>query len=192
MDAPVVGQAHGQLLDAAAAGAVRAEAGVPRDARHRADVDDPAVAARDHLLRHRLCDEEGAAQVGVDHKVPIVPGHVDGGLAHVAAGVVDEDVDLAVVGMRGFDHGPNAAVIADVERERQCPPPERLDFSAECVERIDVSAGDDEVGAGACERPAHVLAKPAAGAGDDGDFAGEIELGDHFLSLLWPVKMKGT
>ena len=47
-------------------------------------------------MRRAIClrDEEAAAQVGVEHQVPIVPGDVERGLAHVAAGVVDQDVDL--------------------------------------------------------------------------------------------------
>ena len=74
---PVVGQAHRQLPDAAAARAVRAEAGVAVT-----EVTDPMLMMRPRpcgiiCLRDRLGDEERAAQVGVEDQVPVVPRDVD-------------------------------------------------------------------------------------------------------------------
>ena len=65
--APVVGEAHGELADAAAAGAVGAEAGETGDAGDGADVDDAAVVVLDHAARNSLRDEETSAQVGVEN-----------------------------------------------------------------------------------------------------------------------------
>ena len=48
---PVVGQAHSELADAAAACSVGRETRVARDAGDRADVNDPAVATLDHAAR---------------------------------------------------------------------------------------------------------------------------------------------
>ena len=51
------------------------------------------VAVRDHARSKGLRHEEGAAQIRVKHKIPIVPRHVDRRLANIASGVVDQDVD---------------------------------------------------------------------------------------------------
>src|SRR5580704_1550551 len=93
--APVVGEAHGELTDAAAAGAVGAESGESGDAGNGADVDDAAVVVLHHAARNSLRDEEASTQIRIENQVPVVPSDVDGGLSNVATGVVDEDVDLA-------------------------------------------------------------------------------------------------
>ena len=68
----------------------------PMHRRHRADVDDAAVARAAIMCRATACaTKNGPAQVGVEDQVPVVPGDVRGRLADVAAGVVDQDVDLA-------------------------------------------------------------------------------------------------
>src|SRR5262249_45446246 len=93
--APVVGEAHRELLHAAAARAVRGEARVAGDARYGTNVDDPARAARDHAPGHRLGNKERATEVGVEDCVPVVPCNVGGRLANIAAGVVDKNINLA-------------------------------------------------------------------------------------------------
>jgi hypothetical protein len=173
--APVVGEAHGELADAAAAGAVWAEAGESGDAGDGADVDDAAVVVLDHATRNSLRNEETASQICVENQIPVVPRDVDGGLAHVAAGVVDEDVDLAEGGSGVGDKFLNAGVIADVEREGCCAAAEGFHFAFERGKRIDVAAGEDEIGASFCESAREMLAEAAAGAGDDGNLASEIE-----------------
>src|SRR5580698_2908868 len=65
--APVVGEAHGELADAAAAGAVGAESGETGDAGDGADIDDAAVVVLDHAARDSLRDEEGPTQVCVEN-----------------------------------------------------------------------------------------------------------------------------
>ena len=59
--------------------------------------------------------------------------------------------------------------------QRQCPAAQGLDFGLEGRQRGRVAAGDHQVRPGPGQRPAEVLAQPAAGAGDDGDLAGEIK-----------------
>ena len=119
------------LLDAAAAGAVGSEAGVPGDARDRADVDDAAGAARNHVPGDGLSDEERAAEVGVENGVPIVPGDVGGALADVAAGIVDEDIDLAKLMERVGDGGFDARLVADIEFDGCDSPAQCADFVGE-------------------------------------------------------------
>src|SRR5438128_875272 len=61
MFAPVIGQTHSQLADAAAARAIRAQASKSGDAGDRTNIDDPAVTTRHHPPRDSLSDKETAA-----------------------------------------------------------------------------------------------------------------------------------
>ena len=64
----------------------------------RGDVDDPAVAARDHVRDHGAAGEEAAGQVDVDDAPPDVGIELPGqAVAAGDAGVVDQDVDPSVV-----------------------------------------------------------------------------------------------
>ena len=56
---------------------------------------------------------------------------------------------------------------------------ERFDLVGERFERSERAAGDGEVGAGAGQRAGELLAEAAAGAGDEGGFAGEVERVGH-------------
>ncbi len=69
----------------------------------------------------------------------------------------------------------DAVVIAHVERDPEGTAAERFDFLLKLGKRGRVAAGDDQVRTGTGERAAHVLAESAAGAGDEGDFAGKIK-----------------
>ena len=173
--APIVGETHGELANAAATGAVRAESGITGDSGDRADVDDAAVVAVDHAASNGLRDEKTAAQVCIENQIPIFPSDFERGFANVAAGVVDEDVDVAEVFFGGGDHLFDAVVIADVEFEREGFAAEGMDFFLEFGEVGFIAAGEDQVGAGFGERASEVLAEAAAGTGDDGDFVGEVE-----------------
>ena len=142
-----------------------------------------------------LRDEEAAAQVGVEDQVPVVPGDVEGGLAHVAAGVVDEDVDLAEGGFgfgapcsRCWRWSRTSSSSATARRPR-------ASISASKGARVSrLAAGEDEVGAGVGERAGEVLAEAAAGAGDEGDLAGEIEemLAHALLRLRFATVSRGV
>ena len=48
----------------------------------------------DHAACDRLGNEEAAAQIRIEHKVPVVPGDFERRLADIAACVVHEDVNL--------------------------------------------------------------------------------------------------
>src|ERR1700722_5060399 len=115
--APVVGEAHGELADAAAAGAIGAEAGESGDAGDRADADDASVIVFDHAARNSLRDEERASQIRIENQIPVVPGDVDGGFSHVTTRVVHEDVDLAESLARFSAEFLDAGLIADVQGE---------------------------------------------------------------------------
>jgi len=175
MLAPVVGEAHGELADAAAARAIGSETRVPLDAGDRADVDDAAVVAPDHAAGYRLGYEEAATKIGVQNQVPVVPGYLEGRFADVAARVVDEDVHLAEGGFRVGGHFLDAGEVANVEFEGDGAAAEGFDFGFEWGQVIAMAAGQDQVGAGFRESAGEVLAEAAAGAGDDGYLAGEVK-----------------
>ena len=113
--APVGGETHGELFDAAAAGSVWGEAGVTGDAGDGADVDDAAGLALDHAAGDGLADEEGAAEVGFEDGVPVVPCDFEGWFAAIAAGVIDEDVDAAEGGFCGGGGELDAVEVSDIE-----------------------------------------------------------------------------
>jgi hypothetical protein len=102
--------------------------GVAFLARHRGDVDDPAVLVGDHLRHDRAAHQVGRDQVDLDDATPDVGRELPGGgVAAGDAGVVDQDVDLAMrlgdafgrggdVGLAGqLDHvGADAAGLAEL------------------------------------------------------------------------------
>ena len=104
-----------------------------------------------------------------------VPRHIDGGLADVAAGVVHQDIDVAVVGVGLFHAALDAVVVAHIEFQRQGAHAEGLDLLLELAQALAVAAGDHQVGARPCQCPGHVLAKTAARARDDGHLARQVE-----------------
>src|SRR5688572_13667909 len=172
---PVRRQAHRQLPDAAPARAVRAEAGIAGDRRQRTDVDDAPAAVWNHQARHRLGDEERAAQVGIQNQVPVLPRDVGRRLARIAAGVVHQDVDARVRLRRLRCHRADALLALHVELERHDTAAERFDLTLKRPQRRGRPAGDDEVRARGRQRARERLSEAAARTSDHGHTAGEIE-----------------
>ena len=94
MLAPIIGQAHRQLPDAAPAGPIGCQTCVTRHAGHRPNIDNAPVPARDHAARQGLRDEKTPAQIGVKDQVPVFPGNVERRFANVATRIVDQDVQM--------------------------------------------------------------------------------------------------
>src|SRR5918998_6497357 len=63
----------------------------------RGDHHDPPAAAFQHVLERGLRQVEGAGQVDVDDPSPVVVGHLQHGAVDGDAGVVDQDVEPAVL-----------------------------------------------------------------------------------------------
>ena len=104
------------------------KAGISEDAGDRPDIDDASVAVGDHLPCHGLRHEKAAAQIRVEHQVPVVPGHIERRLPHVASRVVHQDMDLAEGRLSLLSHSLDAGMVAHVEVERDGAPAERLDL----------------------------------------------------------------
>src|SRR5215204_2606812 len=91
------GQAVGQPEQARLGGGVVGLADVALLADDRADVDDPAVPAVQHVLEHGPAQVEGTGQVDMDDPVPVLHRHLADGAVDGDAGVVDQDVQLPVL-----------------------------------------------------------------------------------------------
>src|SRR5205085_8222018 len=62
------------------------------DAADRRDVDDRAASASDHSLRRPANGEKCAANIHGEDAVPITLAHLLDALAHIGAGVIDQNV----------------------------------------------------------------------------------------------------
>src|SRR5215467_14095460 len=81
---------------------------------HRGHVDDPAGAAPEHVLERVLGHEERAGQVDRDHLLPVVIGHLGHDLVDRDPGVVDQDVEPAVLLDDLADHPAAVVGVTDV------------------------------------------------------------------------------
>ena len=92
---------------------------VDDEPRHRADIDDGARSRRQHVPAEGAAAPEGAVEVDVDHIEPVFVGDLFGRrLAAGDAGIVDENVDLAVTRHQFIRGLGDAAGIRDVQDRR--------------------------------------------------------------------------
>ena len=102
---------HAQLC--AAVGDAGQKTGIVGGA--RADVDDGAGAARFHLRHEQVGKEIGADQIDIGDDAPVFgSGGVDAAVGDVGAGVVDQHMDGAELGVDLFDGGADLGLFADV------------------------------------------------------------------------------
>src|ERR1700694_1170518 len=80
----------------------------------RADVDDVAVAALEHLRQHVPRTEKHCAEVDVHHLVPLLGRHLVQEHLREDARVVDEDLDGAELSLHALDHGLDLGFLGDV------------------------------------------------------------------------------
>ena len=145
MLAPVIGQTHGHLPYAAAAGSVGRQARVSRNARHRSDVNDPPIATLNHASGNRLRREKCSPQVGIENQIPVIPGDIERWFTHVAAGVVHQNINLSEGLLRRCRHLLNALPTAHIEFERDRPTAERLDLGLEPAQAARMAAGQHQI-----------------------------------------------
>ena len=72
-------------------------------------------AAVEAILAEAPGHEERTFEVGVHDVVPLGPGHLDDGLVQGAAGVVDQEIDLAQGAERLVERRVDARLLAQVE-----------------------------------------------------------------------------
>jgi hypothetical protein len=83
------------------------------------------LPAWDHALRDILRAQKGALEVGVEEVVPRLLGQFGDVEDALHAGVVDQDVDLPVLGDRRIDHRTHLVALADVTDHRKAAHPEK-------------------------------------------------------------------
>jgi hypothetical protein len=69
----------------------------------RADIDDAAEAARAHAVDHRPRHVETGREVGLDHGIPLLEAHPVHRRVTRDAGIVDQHVDRAEIGLDLLD-----------------------------------------------------------------------------------------
>ena len=118
---------------------------------------------------------ELAGEICPDHAVPFLEIERLRGFTDVDAGIVDENVDPAELPPDALDHGVDRGLVGNISGDgyrRGAGPFELSDRRS----RLRFVAPDDRnAGAGIRQSPRHAKANAAIAAGDDGDFAAEIE-----------------
>ena len=177
-------QRAGEADQAGLGGRVVGLAGVA-PVRARGDVDHAAPLSFHHGGQGRPGAVVGAFQDGVDHGVPVRFRHLEQVLVAGEAGVVDQDVDAAVGARCLVGHGPHLAVVADVQHGADGLEAGFLQAGDSLAHGVGVDVGDHDARAFARQRQGRGVADAAAGSGDDGDFAGELQI--HVsVPFSWP------
>jgi len=143
----------------------------------------PPGLAGEHVARGMTRAHEHAGQVDVHDLVPVVERDVDGGAADRDAGVVDQDVDLAVRRDHGVEHVLHRALVGDVHRARLGAAVRQGDRLGGVACRRSVVVGQHDDRADARERGADGLAEPVAAAGDHRDLAVQAERRQGILQI---------
>jgi hypothetical protein len=100
-------------------------------ARLRAQVDDPTIAAADHVPSDLLAGEEGRLHVEVERQVESSSVTSSARPLRTAADVVDQDVDAAEVRDRAVDGSIDLGEPGDVHLQRQGAPACGFDLACE-------------------------------------------------------------
>src|SRR5690606_18352230 len=108
----------GEHFESTLGGGVVAGGGAGEIAHERADVDELAAGTGEHGAGGGAAGEEGGGEVGLKHGAPVGERHVGERRAAVDAGVVDEDVERAVVAGEGGEGDVHGGFVGDVEGER--------------------------------------------------------------------------
>src|SRR5664280_807911 len=174
----LLGQGLGQSEHACLGRGVVRLTDVPGLADDRGDKDDATGAAFDHVLQRRLGHVEGAGQVHRKNGVPFFYGHLHGHLVHGDTGVVDQDVDAAVLVEDLLDHpaavfrfGDVALVDGDAPRALEVAL-ELLDETL-CVVPVSAASGSNRSTL-AGQAPADRRADTPGPPGDQGDPTREL------------------
>src|SRR4029079_8649887 len=83
---------------------------------NRADINDAPAALLDHGAHHRLDKAEGAFQICVDDRFPILDRHAHAQSVARHTGVVDQNIDAAEFLENAGAYLLNGGVVSDVDR----------------------------------------------------------------------------
>mmetsp|Transcript_28306 Transcript_28306/g.74902 ORF Transcript_28306/g.74902 Transcript_28306/m.74902 type:complete len:398 (+) Transcript_28306:39-1232(+) len=174
--ADLPGEGAGEAVHAGLGRGVVGLARVAHGADHRRDADDAAPPVLGHGLEDGLGHAEDGVEVGVDDIVPlgVLHAHHKGVLGD--AGVVDENVDLAVLSLDDLQHGGDLGTVDDVELHARA----RLLVAEASGDGRGAGVGGrgaDHDGARGRELLGDGFADAARRTRHEGDLAGEVEVG---------------
>src|SRR6185437_5384259 len=105
-------------------------------------------------------------QVGIEHLIPILPGNVEGRLPHIAARVVDQDVNCLERGECLLGHGGDAGLVPDVEFKSDRLPSHRANFLLKRKQVCLPAARQYKIRATSSQCASETLPQPATGSRD--------------------------
>jgi hypothetical protein len=185
---PVRAHAARQVAHRALGGGVRGNGRSRQFALHAADVDDLAATARDHVPGHRAPHEEDAVQVVRDEGVPVRVSEFVERSTSLYAGVVDQDVERAEMGLDGVDARIDLRGIGYVERTHVHACAGGADHRGGFIQCGLGASVDDHVCASRGQCGGDGVADAARGAGDERAAPGEVE-GVHLRILAMPQEL---
>ena len=139
-------------------------------------IDDNASALPLHDGYGVFAAEEHALHVDGHQGIPIRLGGVDHGACKAIAGVVDENVEAAVLGDGTLDHPGDFALPAHVHRQRRGAIAGSADLVHDALRRRGVPIRYDNRGALGCEELRRLMPDAGSGTCDDCDLAFQFHL----------------
>ena len=156
---------------------VRHQVGYGNPAADGRDIDDPPASLMSHVRQHREHQEERTPEVGLHRIVVVRQLHVVQRTDLDDSGVVDQDVDAAVVLDRLRDGAFDILALANIRWHDQhlggrLPV---VDIVRGPPEFVLVASDERDARAFSGELPCEHESEPARSAGDDNRFAAEVE-----------------
>src|SRR5215470_157857 len=164
---PLRGEASRQSVHRRLARAVGGVARHAEPAVHGADVDNLAPLAFDHPGRHRPRAAEHGSEVGHEHFVPLLVGHLHGCFVERDPCVVDEDVDGPQRALRLGDGSADPLGARHVERDGPRTAARGLDFRRGQRDLVPPAGGAGDSGACFAQGEGDGATESAARAGDE-------------------------
>jgi len=132
------------------------------------------AAVRAHPLRVAFArHQEAAREVGAHHRLPALLRDVGERGGELAAGVVDEAIDVAVRLQDGGDRRGHSFLLTDVARVSGSLAAILGNLGGDRIELVRLAADQRHRGAQRGELMGRAAANPAASAGDDDHLTGE-------------------
>jgi hypothetical protein len=122
-----------------------------------------------------LGNEKATSKISFEYQVPIVPGYIERWLSDIAAGIVDEDIEMAKGSFGCGDHFLDTIVAADVELNGKGAAAQRFYFRLEWGKANKIAAREHKIRPGLRQSARHVLTEPSTGSGNERDTPAKIE-----------------
>ena len=129
-----------------------------------------------HVIAHGLIHKEDVFQLGVRHTVPVFLLKVQGRLADIDAGAVDQNVDATELLIHLCHKILNSGEGSYIQLHGDTDPAGLLaDFLGGGLQSLQTAAGNHNGSAGVCKANRHTAAQTAATAYHNSDLSGQIK-----------------